>query len=236
MTDKVQKIREEVERLKGWNNNVRNSTRQMTLQEEDFNRGKHSSYLEILDFIDSMQKESKKCMYANDNYTDEEMKGLCKDCDEECWYAKKEKYFDPISLAHKWDKEFDELLKPYKDSRNYKNLYIRLRYWKQNCKREFLWKWKYKKEEHVSEEIEEELNSYLERVKATDKDIDFVDFARYFAKWQKQQMMKDATDVTVHIDTGNYPYIPQLELYDYDNDVALAKEGDKYKVVLIKEE
>ena len=58
MTDKVQKIREEVERLKGWNNNVRNSTRQMTLQEEDFNRGKHSSYLEILNFIDSLQEES----------------------------------------------------------------------------------------------------------------------------------------------------------------------------------
>ena len=57
MTDKVQKIREEVERLKRWNNNVRDSTRHMTLQEEDFNRGKHSSYLEILNFIDSLQKE-----------------------------------------------------------------------------------------------------------------------------------------------------------------------------------
>lgn len=57
MTDKVQKIREEVERLKRWNDNVRDSTRHMTLQEEDFNRGKHSSYLEILNFIDSLQKE-----------------------------------------------------------------------------------------------------------------------------------------------------------------------------------
>ena len=57
MTDKVQKIREEVVRLKKWNNNVRNSTRHMTLQEEDFNRGKHSSYLEILNFIDSLQEE-----------------------------------------------------------------------------------------------------------------------------------------------------------------------------------
>ena len=56
MTDK-EKIRKEVERLKGWNNNVRNSTRHMTLQEEDFNRGKHSSYLEILNFIDSLQEE-----------------------------------------------------------------------------------------------------------------------------------------------------------------------------------
>ena len=52
----------------------------------------------------------------------------------------------------------------------------------------------------------------------------------------KQQMMKGATDVIVHIDAGGYPYIPQMELYDYDKDEPLAKEGDKYKVVLIKEE
>lgn len=55
------------------------------------------------------------------------------------------------------------------------------------------------------------------------------------AKWKEKQMMKDATEVTVHIEAGNYPYIPQLELYDYDKDIPLAKEGDKYKVVLIKE-
>ena len=56
------------------------------------------------------------------------------------------------------------------------------------------------------------------------------------AKWQKAKLMKDAIDVTVHIEAGNYPYIPQLELYDYDKDVPLAKEGDRYKVVLIKED
>ena len=52
----------------------------------------------------------------------------------------------------------------------------------------------------------------------------------------KEQMMAKAVCVTVHIDAGGYPYIPQIELYDYDKDVPLAKEGDKYKVVLIKEE
>lgn len=51
----------------------------------------------------------------------------------------------------------------------------------------------------------------------------------------KQQMMANAVDVTVHIDNGNYPYIPQMELYDYDKDIPLAREGDKYKVILIKE-
>jgi hypothetical protein len=55
------------------------------------------------------------------------------------------------------------------------------------------------------------------------------------AKWQMAQMIKDATEVTVHIDAGGYPYIPQMELYDYDKDVPLAKKGDKYKVILIKE-
>jgi len=56
------------------------------------------------------------------------------------------------------------------------------------------------------------------------------------AKWKEEQMIKDATKVTVHIEAGNYPYIPQIELYDYDKDIPLAKEGDRYKVVLIKED
>ena len=57
----------------------------------------------------------------------------------------------------------------------------------------------------------------------------------YAKREAKQQMMAKAVDATVHIEAGNYPYIPQIELYDYDKDVPLAKEGDKYKVVLIKE-
>jgi len=59
---------------------------------------------------------------------------------------------------------------------------------------------------------------------------------KFGANWQKEQMMKKAVDVTVHIDNGNYPYIPQMELYDYDKDIPLAKEGDKYSVVLIKKD
>ena len=63
-------------------------------------------------------------------------------------------------------------------------------------------------------------------------------FAKGFyrgAKWQKTKLMANAIDVTVHIDAGGYPYVPQLELYDYNKDIPLAKEGDKYKVILIKE-
>ena len=52
----------------------------------------------------------------------------------------------------------------------------------------------------------------------------------------KEQMMAKVINVTVHIDAGGYPYIQQIELYDYDKDIPLAKDGDKYKVVLIKDD
>jgi hypothetical protein len=51
-----------------------------------------------------------------------------------------------------------------------------------------------------------------------------------------EEMLKDAIDATVHIDAGGYPYIPQIELYDYDKDIPLAKEGEKVKVIVIKED
>ena len=96
----------------------------------------------------------------------------------------------------------------------------------------------YMQEEPVSEELEEAAEKYAYElfpsvgVANTETELAF----KAGAKWKEKQMMMDATDVTVHIDAGNYPYISQLELYDYDNNVALAKEGDKYKVILIKED
>lgn len=90
----------------------------------------------------------------------------------------------------------------------------------------------YFNEEPVSEELEKASIIHSEIVRNTSViDEDFIDGA----KWQKEQMMAKAIDVTVHIDAGGYPYIPQMELYDYDKDIPLAKKGDKYKVVLIKE-
>ena len=56
------------------------------------------------------------------------------------------------------------------------------------------------------------------------------------AKLQKEQMMAKAIGVEVKVDAGGYPYIPQIELYDYDKDIPLAEVDDKYKVILIKED
>ena len=64
----------------------------------------------------------------------------------------------------------------------------------------------------------------------------FSDGYKIGMKEAKQQMMKDAFECKVKVDAGGYPYIPQMELYDYDKDIPLAKEGDRYKVILIKED
>lgn len=56
------------------------------------------------------------------------------------------------------------------------------------------------------------------------------------AQWYKQKMIGEAIERDVKIDTGGYPYIDVcLELYDYDNDVPLAKKGDKVKLIIVTE-
>lgn len=50
-------------------------------------------YQKLINIINSFPKESiseKKCMYSNDNYTDEDRKVLCDGCEEECKFNKKE--------------------------------------------------------------------------------------------------------------------------------------------------
>ena len=88
------------------------------------------------------------------------------------------------------------------------------------------------------EPVSEDLGEYINELSKQFPEVSFAKLSRIavrVAKWQMAQMVKDVTDVTVHVEAGGYPYIPQMELYDYDKDIPLAKEGDKYKVVLIKE-
>ena len=86
MTDKVQKIREEVV-------GIINSINLFTPDED----GKNSSYeagkldvaSKILQVIDSLQEEPKECMYSKANYTNDDRLTLCKDCKELCKYNQK---------------------------------------------------------------------------------------------------------------------------------------------------
>ena len=48
-------------------------------------------------------------------------------------------------------------------------------------------------------------------------------------------MLKESLDAVVKIDAGGYPYVnATIELYDYDKDIPLAKEGDKVKILVIR--
>lgn len=100
-------------------------------------------------------------------------------------------------------------------------------------------KWFYDIGKNSQEPASEELGEYINELSKQFPEVSFAKLSRIavrVAKWQITKLMKDATEVTVHIDAGGYPYTPEIELYDYDKDVPLAKEGDKYKVVLIKED
>ena len=61
-------------------------------------------------------------------------------------------------------------------------------------------------------------------------------YKKYLEEKEKnKQIMKDAIERIVKVDAGGYPYIDVTELYDYDSEKPLAKEGDKVKLIIIKE-
>lgn len=123
-----------------------------------------------------------------------------------------------------------------------------------------------KEGEPVSKDLEEEIKRYGKEEMPVVLESDLNDIARHFANWQKeqmirdcsvqasyeaeiekaeergynlckQQMLKDAWEREVKIDSGGYPYIDiTAELYDYEHDVPLAKEGELVKIVIVKED
>ena len=244
MMDKVQKIREEVARI------------QLYTQSEVLK--------DILDYIDKVQEEpvsgdfemalaemidkaqkcvvepwvvaaqwkdeliklakseepvsEKKCMFTKDSYNDEDRKTICEDCKEKCEYSKAE---EPVSedleeASKEWLRP--QLDKSYADYGETKMMELtHFDGYAMLDAIEFGAKWQEKKDQSTIELAEDHaMLAGMEKM--------------------EQQMMTKATEVTVHIDAGGYPYIPEIELYDYDKDIPLAKEGDRYKVVLIKEE
>jgi len=168
--------------------------------------------------IDSLQEEPKECMYSKENYTDEDRITLCEGCEEECRFNKKE---EPVS--EDLEEASKEWLRPQLD-KSYANYgetkMMELTHFDGYAMLdaiEFGAKWQEKEDQSTIELAEDHaMLAGMEKM--------------------KEELMAKAVEVTVHIEAGNYPYIPQIELYDYDKDIPLAKEGDKYKVILIKEE
>ena len=85
-------------------------------------------------------------------------------------------------------------------------------------------------EEPVSEDLEEEIGRYF---KENGNKWAYIDVARHFANWQKQQMMKDAVPATVLTNQYGNKYIRSWSgLREYNK----FKNGDEVKVYLIKED
>ena len=105
-------------------------------------------------------------------------------------------------------------------------------------------------EEPISEGLEEEMNRYLEgngmfvdadngKVKryngdSVDNRWDYEDIARHFANWQKEQMMKDTIEAKVVLWEGLKSFA--LAIHDMDKALSLFNDGDKVKLLIIKED
>ena len=92
-------------------------------------------------------------------------------------------------------------------------------------------------EEPVSKDLEEAIKKYLKSLRKSH--FEGYDIERAFkkgAQWQKERILNNATEREVKVDVCGYPYIDFTELYDYDKDIPLAKEGDKVKLVIIGED
>lgn len=91
-------------------------------------------------------------------------------------------------------------------------------------------------EEPVSEDLEAEIHNKIMMLHTAPCYDELADFARHFSKWQKQQMLKDATSRVVHIGEDLCPFIRRNELaFDILNQVPGIKAGDKVKIIIIKE-
>ena len=92
-------------------------------------------------------------------------------------------------------------------------------------------------EEPVSNDLKEASDNYVGHAPEIDEDLSCFTKRNAFiagAQWQKERILNVATEREVKVDVGGYPYIDFTELYDFDKDIPLAKEGDKVKLVIVK--
>ncbi len=175
----------------------------------------------ILSFIDSMQEESKVCMYSTANYTNADRLTLCKDCEELCKYNQKTAA-ESLGISQE---AYDEIVD--------KCLY--------GSEVELVDDGDLPKEESVSEDLETEIervrkhhfiNDDFDKVELDGRTISNI--AHHFVNWQKQQMMANAVNgfVIEDIEEGNGDFLLSAEYLSKDMGL---KDRQKVKVIVIKE-
>ena len=239
MTDKVQKIREEVEKLKS--QLLRGACSSQIAMETTC---KEEAYNEVLAILDTMKEEPVKRTPADIEAAMQEVEEKSKAFTE----AHKKESADDILAQMRGEEPVSEDLEeaskewliPQLD-KSYTNYgeakMMELTHFDGYAMLdaiEFGANWQKTKDESITEDLGEYINELSKQF----PEVSFAKLSRIavrVTKRHREQMMAKAIDVEVKVDAGGYPYIPQMELYDYDKDVPLAKAGDRYKVILIKE-
>lgn len=82
--------------------------------------------------------------------------------------------------------------------------------------------------------LDEAAEKYSENILANNEDLQdaIEDAFKAGAGWMAGQ--GETIEVEVKEDAGGYPYIPSIELYDYDKDEPLSKPGDEVVVQIRK--
>lgn len=213
MTDKVQKIRKEVERM----HNL------LPIMDGD------NIYLNYADricttlemYIDSLQEEPAHCTGIGDP---KEESGVLGEMIKEMKEEPKDYCEEPVS--DDLEKAAVNAFKQIVDSD--KNNFLEI--FKAGAK------WQKTKDESTTEDLGEYINELSKQF----PEVSFAKLSRIavrMARWQKKQMMNEAVEQEIKVDAGGYPYIScNIEFYDYKNDKPLANKGDKVKVLVLKED
>lgn len=86
----------------------------------------------------------------------------------------------------------------------------------------------YKGEQHAIKMMEKENKETIELAE---------DHAMFAGMVKKEEEMREkALELTVYLDDDGYPCIPEIVLFDFDKNQPTAKEGDKKKVYIFKDE
>lgn len=209
--DKLAKVRAEIERLENYKNES------VTSSDTRFGwiHGKTFALTSIRVLLDSMQKEPKKCMYSKDNYTDEDRKVLCEDCEEECKFNKKEEPVSEIDFEQELYKYFGQVKDFTLGMRIAKRFYEIGRIYQKT----------------VSEDLEQAAQRYNEDMSWCWEAPRYphLEAFKAGANWQKEQMMKKAFSAEIGKQRPDYKCVLNGNFFKYDT-------GDKVKLIIIKED
>ena len=195
MTDKVQRIREEVERLKS--KLLRGACSSQVAMET---RCKEEAYNEVLAILDTMQEEPVSEVWHDASEKPERENLLIETNDGRIIHRQS---INNYGIVKRW--AYTSVLLNLDNLCNFGNN---------------------SQEEPVSEDLESEIQRYYVD---WDEHPQYVQTARHFAKWQKEQMMENAVDGKVLVNgMGN----PILHLWDKGRHLI----DKKVKIIVIKED